>query len=143
MVFLGYFLMVALVIMAIFMIGLILIQRGRGGGLIGALGGMGGQSAFGAKAGDIFTRVTMYTALIWIVLCAITTRYVSHEPSKFEGITSSVPTSSAGANPDAKSTTPAEKSSDNKYQSPALGRLTFPYTSAVETVELSASFVNT
>jgi preprotein translocase subunit SecG len=30
---------------------------------------MGGQSAFGAKAGDVFTRVTMVTAGIWIALC--------------------------------------------------------------------------
>jgi preprotein translocase subunit SecG len=29
---------------------------------------MGGSSAFGTKAGDIFTRVTMITALVWILL---------------------------------------------------------------------------
>src|SRR5262249_4099165 len=44
------------------------IQRGKGGGLAGAFGGMGGSSAFGTKAGDIFTRVTMITALVWILL---------------------------------------------------------------------------
>lgn len=54
---------------AIFLILLILVQRGRGGGLTGALGGMGGQSAFGTKAGDVFTRVTMVTATIWILVC--------------------------------------------------------------------------
>jgi len=53
---------------ALFLILLVLVQRGRGGGLTGALGGMGGQSAFGAKAGDVFTRVTMVTAAIWILL---------------------------------------------------------------------------
>jgi len=31
---------------------------------------MGGQSAFGTKAGDTFTRVTVVSATIWI-LCAI------------------------------------------------------------------------
>ncbi len=54
---------------AIFLILLVLVQRGRGGGLAGALGGMGGSSAFGAKAGDVFTRVTIVAATIWIVLC--------------------------------------------------------------------------
>ena len=54
---------------SIFLILLILIQRGRGGGLAGALGGMGGQSAFGTKAGDLFTRVTMIVATFWILLC--------------------------------------------------------------------------
>lgn len=53
-----------------FLIFIILLQRGRGGGLAGALGGMGGQSAFGTKAGDMFTRITVVLALIWIVLCA-------------------------------------------------------------------------
>ena len=55
-----------------FMILLVLVQRGRGGGLTGALGGMGGQSAFGAKAGDVFTRITVFSAIIWIFLCLIT-----------------------------------------------------------------------
>jgi preprotein translocase subunit SecG len=54
---------------AIFLILLVLVQRGRGGGLAGALGGMGGQSAFGSKAGDLFTRLTMGTAVVWVLLC--------------------------------------------------------------------------
>ena len=52
---------------------IILLQRGRGGGLTGALGGAGGASAFGVKAGDIFTRITAVSVLLWIVLCALTT----------------------------------------------------------------------
>ncbi len=57
-----------LVLISLFLICLVLIQRGKGGGLAGAFGGMGGSSAFGTKAGDIFTRVTMITALVWILL---------------------------------------------------------------------------
>ncbi len=60
-----------------FLILLILIQRGRGGGLAGAFGGMGGQSAFGAKAGDVFTRVTVGVATLWIVLCVALLRIYS------------------------------------------------------------------
>jgi preprotein translocase subunit SecG len=60
-----------LILMALFLILLVLVQRGRGGGLAGALGGMGGQSAFGAKAGDTFTKITMWTAFLWIVLCVV------------------------------------------------------------------------
>jgi len=70
---------ILLAIMASFMILLILIQRGRGGGLVGALGGMGGQSAFGTKAGDLFTRITMWAAFFWIVLAAGTVKYLSTE----------------------------------------------------------------
>lgn len=47
---------------------LILIQRGKGGGLAGALGGMGGSSAFGSKSGDVLMTTTLYLAGIW-VLC--------------------------------------------------------------------------
>ena len=38
----------------------------------GALGGMGGQSAFGTKAGDLFTRITVITVFVWILLCIVT-----------------------------------------------------------------------
>lgn len=60
-----------LVFMALFLIALVLIQRGRGGGLAGAFGGAGGQSAFGTKAGDLFTRITVVVAALWIVLCIL------------------------------------------------------------------------
>ena len=61
--------LVLLFLSAVFLILLVLVQRGKGGGLAGALGGMGGQSAFGAKAGDLFTKVTIGVAFVWIVLC--------------------------------------------------------------------------
>ncbi|MCH2596774.1 MAG: preprotein translocase subunit SecG [Pirellulales bacterium] len=54
---------------ATFLILLVLVQRGRGGGLAGALGGMGGSSAFGAKAGDVFTKITIGAATFWILIC--------------------------------------------------------------------------
>jgi preprotein translocase subunit SecG len=60
-----------LILSSLFLICLVLIQRGKGGGLAGAFGGMGGSSAFGTKAGDIFTRVTMITAVVWILLSTI------------------------------------------------------------------------
>ncbi len=57
---------------AFILIVLVLIQRGKGGGLAGAFGGMGGQSAFGTKAGDLFTKITIGVASFWIVLCIFT-----------------------------------------------------------------------
>jgi len=58
----------ALLLTSLFLICLVLIQRGKGGGLAGAFGGAGGQSAFGSRAGDAFTKITIYTALVWILL---------------------------------------------------------------------------
>jgi preprotein translocase subunit SecG len=52
----------------IFLVFLVLIQRGKGGGLAGAFGGAGGSSAFGSRAGDLFTKVTIVVAIVWIVL---------------------------------------------------------------------------
>jgi preprotein translocase subunit SecG len=57
-----------LFLVGVFLILLVLIQRGKGGGLAGAFGGAGGSSAFGSRAGDTFTRVTIYVAAVWILL---------------------------------------------------------------------------
>ena len=59
---------VVTVILTLFLIGIILIQRGKGGGLAGAFGGMGGSSAFGTKTGDVFTKITVGVAIGWILL---------------------------------------------------------------------------
>jgi preprotein translocase subunit SecG len=67
---------VILLLLGIFLILLVLIQRGKGGGLVGALGGMGGSSPFGSRAGDQFTRITIYAALVWLVLIMIQVRVV-------------------------------------------------------------------
>jgi len=68
-------LMILLFLSALFLIVLVLIQRGKGGGLAGAFGGMGGQSAFGTKAGDLFTKITIGVAAFWIVVSIFTVRY--------------------------------------------------------------------
>lgn len=60
--------MVLIFILGIVLILLVLIQRGRGGGLAGVLGGAGGSSPFGSRAGDTFTRATLIIAVAWIIL---------------------------------------------------------------------------
>ena len=67
---------VILFVIGAFLILLVLIQRGKGGGLIGALGGMGGSSPFGSRAGDQFTRLTIYVALIWLFLTMVQVRVI-------------------------------------------------------------------
>jgi preprotein translocase subunit SecG len=57
-----------IVLLCLCLIAIILIQRGKGGGLAGAFGGVGGSSAFGTKAGDVFTRLTVGIAIAWILL---------------------------------------------------------------------------
>ena len=65
--------------LSIFLILVILVQRGRGGGLTGALGGMGGQSAFGTKAGDLFTKITIGVAIVWVLSTMLIIKYVGNQ----------------------------------------------------------------
>jgi preprotein translocase subunit SecG len=65
------------ILLGLFLIGLVLIQRGKGGGLAGAFGGVGGSSPFGSKAGDAFTRITIYVAAFWILLIMVQVRLMN------------------------------------------------------------------
>lgn len=67
--FLQSLLFLFMVLLSLFLILIILLQRGKGGGLVGAFGGMGGNSAFGAKTGDVFMRITVVAAIVWFVAC--------------------------------------------------------------------------
>lgn len=62
---------IVLLIVNLLLIGLVLIQKGKGGGLSGAFGGVGGSSAFGSRAGDAFTRITIFFAAGWMLLIMI------------------------------------------------------------------------
>jgi protein translocase SecG subunit len=72
----------ALVLGALLLVGIILLQRGRGGGLAGAFGGAGGQSAFGTRAGDVFTRLTLGIAVAWVTLAVVTGYVMAQESGK-------------------------------------------------------------
>ena len=67
-------------LVSVFLILLILIQKGKGGGLAGAFGGPGGQSAFGSKTADAFTKITLYVAGIWVALIVVMIWLVQPKP---------------------------------------------------------------
>lgn len=55
-------------ISAIALIGIVLLQAGKGGGLSGAFGsGMGSETLFGARTGDVLTKATAVMATIFIL----------------------------------------------------------------------------
>lgn len=117
-----------LVATSIFLILLVLIQRGRGGGLAGALGGMGGQSAFGTKAGDLFTKITIGVATFWILLCILSINVLGTQRSLFSnelggsapeameglGTTEAVPATGGAALPAEPGNAANSESADNK-----------------------------
>jgi preprotein translocase subunit SecG len=111
--YLTMFLLAAFGLMLIF---IILLQRGRGGGLAGALGGMGGQSAFGTKAGDVFTKITVVLAIIWVVLAAGNVYALrGFGGPKFKGGTNAVKTAPALEGKD------GDKQPDDELNLPASG----------------------
>jgi preprotein translocase subunit SecG len=111
-----------LVLSSLFLIALVLIQQGKGGGLAGAFGGMGGQSAFGTKAGDVFTRVTIITALVWIFFCMLAIKLISKEGPRRSADNLAPPPVSAPLTPGASTpaattpgdTKPGESKKDDK-----------------------------
>ena len=53
------------------LIALVLLQKGRGGGLASAFGGEGGQSAFGSKTGDVFTWITIVVVVAFFFVAML------------------------------------------------------------------------
>ena len=73
--------MVLFLLCAVILVLLVLIQRGRGGGLAGAFGGPGGHSAFGTKTADVFIKVTAVLGAIFFILAIVTALLVRHQQS--------------------------------------------------------------
>jgi preprotein translocase subunit SecG len=63
--------MVCFLFLCLFMILLILIQKGRGGGISSAFGGGGGNTAFGAKTGDVLTWATSIVFALFVILAVV------------------------------------------------------------------------
>jgi preprotein translocase subunit SecG len=76
-IFLPLFLFVCFI-----MILLVLIQKGRGGGLSSAFGGAGGNTAFGAKTGDVLTWATSVVFGLFVLLAVILTLVIGKMPAR-------------------------------------------------------------
>lgn len=73
-----YLTMVLFIIVCVFMTLLVLIQKGRGGGLSSAFGGAGGSTAFGSKTGDVLTWATSIVFGIFLLLAIIVNLLANH-----------------------------------------------------------------
>src|SRR6185503_17440641 len=88
--FLFWLCLILFIFVCLFMILLILIQKGRGGGLASAFGGMGGNTAFGSKTGDVLTWATSIIFGIFIVLAIslnLLANYRQREANRTAGVT--------------------------------------------------------
>ncbi len=59
------------IVISVLLILIVLIQKGRGGGLSSAFGGAGGNTAFGSKTGDVLTWATSVIFGIFLLLAVI------------------------------------------------------------------------
>jgi preprotein translocase subunit SecG len=73
-----YVTMTAFILICVILVALILIQKGRGGGLASAFGGAGGQTAFGSKTGDVLTWATSIVFAIFVALAVVLNLIANH-----------------------------------------------------------------
>jgi preprotein translocase subunit SecG len=66
---------------ALALILLILIQKGRGGGLSSAFGGLG-SSLLGTKTGDFLTWVTICFVAVWLLLSVVAVKWFKPQTSE-------------------------------------------------------------
>jgi len=71
---------ILLVLTSVALIGLILIQRGKGGGLAGAFGGGGVEQAFGTHAATMAQKATAVLGILFLVLTILLTKLYAERP---------------------------------------------------------------
>lgn len=63
------------ILSCILLITIVLLQSGKDAGLSGAFGlGGGGQTIFGARAGDVLSKLTVVMAITFMTTCILFTR---------------------------------------------------------------------
>ncbi len=80
------------VLVCLFMILVILVQKPRGGGLVGAFGGQGAvQQAFGSKVGDLLTWFTVGCFTAFLSLAILLTWYTRMDTQVYQTPTVTTP----------------------------------------------------
>jgi preprotein translocase subunit SecG len=91
------------VLAAVILVLVVLIQKGRGGGLGAAFGGIG-SSLLGTKTGDFLTWVTISLVAVWLLLSVTAAKWFKPQTSEF--LQSDTPVASMPAPTDSTQTAP-------------------------------------
>ena len=83
MTFLLYFTVFLFILVCLFLIGVVLLQQGKSADLASAFGGQGTQTAFGPRGtANLFTRLTPWSAVLFMVLAIVLTVMFSRASSR-------------------------------------------------------------
>lgn len=104
---------VLLVVICLALIGLILVQRGKGGGLV-ALGGSGVEQAFGTHAATLAQKATAVLAILFLVVTIVLAKM--YRP---ESAVKKEPGTTATESEDVTGEKPAAKPTDSSKATPA------------------------
>ena len=88
----SHLLNLGVILLGLILMLIVLIQRGKGGGLAGAFGGAGGSSPFGSRSADQFVRFTLWIAGVWVLVIMIHVKVVQYDTSREESA-AGIPTS--------------------------------------------------
>ena len=106
-------LIVVHVIISLFLIAVILLQAGKGGGLSDTFGGSQMQNLFGTKSTTVLTRLTAVCAIGFIVTCISLAIISSHRARSIidnvrmpQGSAASMPQDNSTAQPQAQAPAP-------------------------------------
>jgi preprotein translocase subunit SecG len=99
------------VLCSIILILVVLVQKGRGGGLSGALGGGMASGILGSKTGDFLTWATIVLAGVFLLVAIILSKFYKPPVSDYgTGQTQTAPVSAPAGQPAAKAPAiPAEE----------------------------------
>ena len=114
--FFFYFTIVLFIFVSVLLILLILVQKGRGGGLSGAFGGAGGNTAFGAKTGDVLTWATSIMFGVFVLLAVALNLFANYRHEHPSNALSSSITTPASSSPGAGATPVEGNPSTNPAQ---------------------------
>jgi preprotein translocase subunit SecG len=70
------------ILAAVILVLIVLIQKGKGGGLSAAFGGIG-SSLLGTKTGDFLTWVTISLVAVWLLLSVVAAKWFRPQASEF------------------------------------------------------------
>jgi len=97
------------VLSAILIILLVLVQKGRGGGLGSAFGGAG-ASLLGTKTGDFLTWVTIGLVAVWLILSVVSAKWF--KPKEMDILRSEAPIAAPAASETAELVPEVEKTTE-------------------------------